>query len=70
MAGLAEPRDHCRRRRLDRFQADLEESLAPDGCGRRTGLRLGADVEMAMYEHARGALEHWHVATDRATEGQ
>ncbi len=69
MAGLVELGDHCRRR-LDRFQADLEEGLDPDGCVRRAGLRVGAEVEMAMYEHVTAALEHWHVAADRASEGQ
>jgi hypothetical protein len=51
-------RGHCRRR-LDRFQADLEDGLDADGGIRRTGLRVAAEVEMEMYEHVQRALEQW-----------
>ncbi len=68
MARIVDLREHCRRR-LDRFQSDLENELDEEGRVRSNGLVIREQVEMAMYQHVEEALELWREDVRRAREG-
>lgn len=68
MTRIVDLRRHCRRR-LDRFQCELEGGLDEEGRVRSNGLGIREQVEMAMYQHVEEALELWREDVRRAREG-